>query len=145
MFKSEIFTPKLSPNSRVVIDSIYKIGHKMTEDEQSLKQIEEKAWMLKNKEKRERELLKKMKIQNMSMVDKSRVSEGGDKSLQNTPERYNDSNDKIKKLLFEIKESTTPISSIIVSPSLPTQAKHEFELIISERDNLAKTISALND
>ena len=52
MFKSEIFTPKLSPNNRVVIDSIYKIGHNMSEDEQSLKQIEEKAWTLKNKEKR---------------------------------------------------------------------------------------------
>lgn len=86
-----------------------------------------------------------MKIQNMSMVEKSRVSEGGDKSLQNTPERYNDSNDKIKKLLSEIKESTTPISSIIVSPSLPTLTKQEIELIISERDNLEKAIASLKD
>lgn len=79
------------------------------------------------------------------MVDKSRVSEGGDKSLQNTPERYNDSNKKIKKLLYEIKEATTPISSIIVSPSLPTQAKHEIEQIISERDHLAKAIAHLKE
>ena len=73
------------------------------------------------------------------------MSEIHDKSLQNTPERYNDSNDKIKRLLYEIKESTTPISSIIVSPSLPVQAKQEIEIIISERDNLAKAIAALND
>lgn len=52
MVKSEIFTPRKSPNSRVVIDSIYKIEDKMSEDELHLKQIEEKAWTLKNKEKR---------------------------------------------------------------------------------------------